>query len=287
MKKSWLTKSKALFLGLRGNILLVASSPLWIAVIQGIFQGRLFKSLLSLASVGCFTYATLLTKRYFYQLSLTLHQENPLPVEDTRKDALWLVALGALIVSALVLRRPPLIAINTLLAGGAYYFHYCYQTQDIPATSTSIEETPINPADLPPTLRQMIQDAQQSILHLRQIAETAYNTDVSSILLSKLQTIINLADTLLHKVAQSPEQIRQMRTFFVVILPELEQICARYFSDISSAESQQQFLDLLNASEAAFTEQQQALIGRHQTELDIKMTVLKAQLTLNQREKNE
>lgn len=276
---TFFARAKAAFIGLRGNTLLVAASPLWISAVFGLFQGRVNKTIVSLAAACCISYGALLTKRFFRQYANSLiHATDPMQIRDERKTALGFVCLGMFILTLFLLRRPPLIAVGTALSGMAYYFHYIYDPDAAPPPLTP---DPIHTDHLSPTLRQMITDGEAHIAAIEAVIPQFARNPKTINIAGKLRTMTALARQILSKTAVSPERIRQLRAFFVVTLPELANICTAYLDTPETPARQANFNALLDASLAAFNEQHQAIGKAEHHQLDIKMDVLRQQIHHN------
>ncbi len=287
MKKiPWLTSLKAHYLGFRGTTLFLASSPLWLAVLSGVFQGRLNKVALLGSALTCLVSSALITRRFFNQQKRALLEEAPtFAIKDNRSTALGLTALGTLLVSFYVFKNPRAFVLTGGLGGLAYYLHYML---DMDAPEPDVEMEPVPTDHLSPTLRKMVEGAYQHIATLEEHSQRLTDREAEFPLARKIRTITQQARHIIRMIHEKPDRIRAARAFFVVYLPELETVSAAYLEQTTPSPTlRNQFMTLLESTETAFTSQQLELTERQETQLNIQMSVLREQLHVNPAEPDE
>lgn len=272
---------KASILGMRGLSLCLLQAPLLISLPIALIQGRPAKLIALIATIAPLSYSAVLTQRYFkdcqQQYLKTGKAFSPL---DHRKHALGFTALGAFILIAFILRRPPMVAlISSALAGLGYYLRYIAADKPL-SDYADIEKSPNT--HLNPVLREMIESAYKNIEQLEDHARYLHQYPSHNTLSKKLQLIARKARNIISIIHEDSEKVRQARTFFIVYLEQLRDISTRYVAQLAlnqPEQAQRQSFELLAEQMLlSFQEQQISLTNAHQVQLDIRMQVLREQL---------
>lgn len=280
MKKHWLTKLKNKALLLRGSSLLLPVLPLSLSAIIGLFQARALKVGISLLACACFIYAAKCTRHYYRQLAQVLQEDQALSeIRDSRGQGLTAFTLAILLLSAYLLRHPLWILLGTLAGAGSYYFHYM-QAQQLPPSADN--PPPHNDTrHLSPTLQAMIADAENHSAALWQLSEAYRQHPLSAVraLSEKIRISAQRAQRLISLCAQEADNIRRLRPFFIVQLPEILSICQACLQENPEQSEHLAQLDrLLDSVNHTFAEQSRALLAHDNIQLHSKMDVLRQQL---------
>ena len=281
MKSRWLKCLQAQYLGIRGTTVLIASLPVWGAVVIGVFQERWNKVGLCTAALACFFSGGRKTRWYFLQQrERLLHDDSHSPIRDPREKALLRVSAGILLLSIFALKRPSAILMTTLLGTLGYYMHY--MIDPVKSAKPQAQESKVE--GLTPTLKQMLHDARTSIFAMNETA-TAFSSHPEEFPLArKIRTIVEQAQHIIRMMGDEPERIRAARAFFVVYLPGLEHILTAYLSRRNPASRDAQrknLIKLLETAENTFSRECMAQVERQERQLQVQMDVLRAQLDVN------
>ncbi len=278
-------KVKLNTLAWRGRSLLLPIVPLSVATMVSLFQGKPLKLIITFSACLCFAYAGQLTHAYFSSLVNMLKEENPVEYpEDERHIAMLLTAIAIGMLSAYLFRRPIMILLHVLFAAGAYYFHY-YNKQ-LPEDIRQSIPTPIVSSHLPPALAELIESGKENVSQLQSLAKTYQHVDYNGLcIVEKISTMAQHAHKIIASVANDPDNIRRLRSFFVVQLPEITQICTDCLKSDVDADRLEELDQLLDQVTANFIEQNVAINNADELLLDIKMDVLREQIASKQYDK--
>ncbi len=287
MKSRWTKFLQRQYLGIRGTTVLIASSPLWVAVMIALFQGRWNKVGLCAGALACFYSGGRKTRWYFLQQrELLLHGDPNTAIRDPREKALLRVSAGILLLSIFVLKRPSAILTTTLLGTLGYYLNYMIDSRTTArpwAQESGFE-------GLTPTLKQMLHDAQACILALEKTAAALSRHPEELPLAGKIRIIAEQARHIVRMMRDEPDRIRAARTFFVVHLPGLQHICTAYLARQNPASHNAQcknLMKLLETAETAFSRESMAIDERQERQLQVQMDVLRRQLDVNDQNAND
>ncbi|PIE82257.1 MAG: hypothetical protein CSA10_00945 [Cardiobacteriales bacterium] len=280
MKHRFLSSLKASLTGIRGFSLYLFQSPLWLALPISLFKGRLTKTVKIALVIILITYGAILTKRYFQAYRHYFLKTGDVFLEkDDRPKALILIALGVYVLVTMVIRRPILFGlIASIFASLGYYLRYM-ATDSKWLSDLTPERVPTD--HLNPTLRDMLNNAYSSIEILENNARYLRQYPSNDNLSAKLTLINKKARNIIAMIADNPAKIRQMRTFLVIYLNQLQDISERYIVQLdmeNESEKRQNLEQLLDDTLSAFDDQQLILTQSRQAQLDIRMQVLRDQL---------
>lgn len=289
-------KIKSYYLGIRGIALFFFQLPLWIAIFVALFTTKTPKIAILIVPALCFFYATRLTMGYFRRCKRNyLETGKASSKRDTRKQAMFWIFLGVLVLASYVTRHPLSGVIIATLAGLGYAFSYLFDKKEeyklydekekkkedkkITQPRTSIQDT-LN-SNLTPTLKKMIIEADNHLTQLQRIAQQLSKEPAEMSLARQIYTISAQASRLIKLIAESPDSVRAARSFLVIYIPELRRIAQEYVSHLNTPshhQAREQFVQLLSDTQQAFTRENKLHSTRSLQKFNTQIDVLRHQL---------
>ena len=260
----------------RGILLFLLPLPLLIAVLVSLFRGDVDKLLFDACALTLFLTGATLTRKGFAKQAELEEKGLSVPTHTFPYKTLGAscVSLGTFVTSFLSVDHDLLFSISvaslTFLG-----FYLCYGL----SPKSTVVKTDFNQSDA--SQEEWLQALSEATAKIDAI-ELASKNLTNEELTQRIKRIIALARQVMRTIEQSPKDLLRARKFLYVYLDGAKSVCEGYakahHKTAGTRQLESNFRNVLITIEDVFQQQQQRLLEKEITDLDIQIEVLNKQL---------
>lgn len=258
-------------LGLRGGLLYVAASPLFLAALLALATGNLQNAAVCSAGFFAVLVAARLNRRGILEKMLAPERRYTRTARVPHQFlALALLAGAVFSVAHIVIGHAVLTSV-LYVALAVTGFALAYR----PGVPFSSADTAVRVSD--PALLRALRQAEKKLLSIEVAALNVGNPELET----RLRRIVERGRTVLSMLAERPSELFRSRQFLAVHLDGAERVAARYVKThrLARAEKlEESFRVVLGQIEKAIDRQRKQMLQQDAFDLDVQIEVLRKQL---------